>query len=81
MDAKPGWKSSSQKWGGVHERGRTRGLNSQSLAYLELLIGLLNKLGEGLDESEIQGLIYVLGDIRTQVQEIRALLFDKEEKP
>ena len=45
----------------------------KALAYLELLIGLLNKLGEGLDEAEIQGLIYVLGDIRTQVLEIKAL--------
>jgi hypothetical protein len=52
----------------------------KSLAYLELLIGLLNKLREGLDEQEIQGLIYVLGDIRTQVLEIKALLFDKEDR-
>ena len=45
----------------------------KALACLEFFIGLLTRLGDGLDELEVNGMIYVLKDIRTQVLEIKAL--------
>lgn len=60
------------------QRSQFEMVTLRCLAYLSFLTGVLSKSKGGLDDSEVQGLVYILEVIREHLEQIKIIAFSKE---